>query len=201
MKKILLLSAISLFTATAYSSEYNNLYLEGKFSQNWLNYQYSEIGYAGKPELKDNVVGGSLEFGIKTDNFRAGVEIYLNDKGYALFEDNLFPVELKSQGIFLNIYHDFLIPENQKVKPFINAGVGYNFLKMTADLRSYGYDKETIKDESLGWNIGFGISYNINNNSDLLIGYRYENLGKITDEDSKTDVINNKIYIGLRVKN
>ena len=61
-----------------------------------------------------------------------------------------------------------------------------------------GFDKESIKDKDFGWNIGLGVAYEINNNVDLTLGYRYEDLGKIKDSDSKTDFTNHKISLGLR---
>lgn len=194
MKKLLLLSAVALIATGASATEIKP-YVEGKISHNWLKADYKEDGYNEK--FKDNVFGGSLEVGAKLDQFRIGLEGYYNDK----MEDKLvsiLPVEGETKGFFLNGYWDIPLPDVKQVKPYIGVGIGYSWLKETADLTLAGFGKESIKDKDWGWQIGAGVAYGLNDNIDLTLGYRYEDLGKIKDYDSKTDFTNHKVSFGVR---
>ncbi|MBQ3695612.1 MAG: porin family protein [Alphaproteobacteria bacterium] len=195
MKKLLLLSAIAMVATSASALEVKP-YVEGKVTHNWLKAEYKETGFT-KENMRDNVFGGALEVGAKINQFRVGLEGYYNDK----MEDkllNVVPVKGETKGFFLNGYWD--IPADIKVplKPYIGAGIGYSWLKETADLRDWGLGKESIKDKDWGWNVGFGVGYVVNENIDLTLGYRYEDLGKIKDYDSKTKFTNHKVSLGLR---
>ena len=194
MKKLLLLTAIALIANGANASEVKP-YVEGKISQNWVKAEYKEEGF--KEKFKDNVFGGSLEVGAKLDQFRVGLEGYYNDK----MEDKIvgiLPVEGETKGFFLNGYWDIPVCENLKqIKPYIGAGIGYSWLKATLKETPFNYEG-SIKDKDWGWNVGFGVGYAINDNIDLTLGYRYEDLGRIKDYDSKTDFTNHKVSLGLR---
>lgn len=193
MKKILLVSAIALVATSASAFEVKP-YVEGKINHNWLKAEYKDV--EDKIDFKDNVFGGQLEVGAKLDQFRVGLEGYYNDKG----DDKafgIFPVELESKGFFLNGYWDIPLSEVKDVKPFIGAGVGYNWLKVSAKETIYTYPW-SAKDKGFGWNVGLGVAYAATENIDLTLGYRYEYLGKVKDADSKTKFYNNKVSFGVR---
>lgn len=193
MKKLLLLSAIALIATGANATEIKP-YIEGKISHNWLKADYKEEGY--KTDFKDNVFGGSLEVGAKIDMFRVGLEGYYNDK----MEDkivSIVPVEGETKGLFLNGYWDIPLPELKQVKPYIGLGVGYSWLKGTLKETPLNYGG-SIKDKDWGWNVGLGCGYALNDHIDLTLGYRYEDLGKISKEGSKIDFTNHKVSLGLR---
>lgn len=193
MKKLLLLSAVALIATGASATEIKP-YIEGKISHNWLKADYKEDGF--KEKFKDNVFGGSLEVGAKLDQFRVGLEGYYNDK----MEDKIIgilPVEGETKGFFLNGYWDIPLPDVKQVKPYIGAGIGYSWLKETLKETPFN-DKASIKDKDWGWNVGFGVGYALNEKVDLTLGYRYEDLGKIKDYDSKTDFTNHKVSFGVR---
>lgn len=194
MKKLLLLSAVALIATGANATDIKP-YVEGKISQNWMKANYKDD--EDKMNFKDNVFGGALEVGAKIDQFRVGLEGYYNDKA----EDKMFnilPVELKSKGVFLNGYWDVPFDGVKNLKPYVGAGIGYSWLEETADGTGFGLWKDTIKDKDWGYNVGAGIAYGINDKVDLTLGYRYEYLGKIKDEDSKTKFTNHKVSLGLR---
>ena len=195
MKKILLLSTVCLLTSNAYSMDVRP-YIEGKISQNWLEAEYKETGFESQT-FKNQVLGSSLEVGTKLDNFRIGLEAYYNDKMEDKFFD-IVPVEGETKGVFLNGYFDIPLPNLKQVKPYIGVGLGYSWLKGTVDLSDWGYGKDSLKDIDLSWNIGVGVGFAVNDNFDLTLGYRYENLGKIKDEDIKTDFTNYKLSFGIR---
>ena len=198
MKKSLLLTAalVAFTSITANAAEFKP-YVEGKISQNWVEAEYKEEGY-GKEKFKDSVFGGSIEVGAKLDQFRVGLEGYYNDK----MKDellNVVPVEGESKGFFLNAYYDIPMCEKLKqVKPYIGAGIGYSWLKETAKFSGFGFDNESIKDKDWSWNVGLGVAYGLNDNIDITLGYRYEDLGRIKDYNSKTDFTNHKVSLGLR---
>lgn len=195
MRKLLLLSAVCLFATNAYSRDVTP-YIEGRISQNYIKAEYKESGF--KENFKDNVLGASIEVGAKLGQFRVGLEGYYNDD----MEDkliNIIPVEGETKGLFLNVYYDIPMCEKLKqIKPYIGAGVGYSWLKETADFTAFGFGKESLKDEDWGWNVGLGVAYELNDNVDLTLGYRYEDLGKVKDDFSDTKFENHKVSFGVR---
>ena len=198
MKKLLLLSAVALVATSANALDVKP-YVEGKISENFMKAKYEEPDFNKK--FDDSVIGGSVELGVKIENqFRTGLEGYYNDKmehkiNYAGFG---FPVELESKGLFLNGYYDFKLPNNDKVKPYVGAGIGYSWMKETLKLADYGFPNESIKDKDWGWNVGLGVGYALTEKVDLTLGYRYENLGKIKDYDSENKLTNHKVSFGVR---
>ena len=195
MKKLLLLSAIALVATSASAVEVKP-YIEGKLNHNWLKADYKEEGF-DKESMKDNVFGGALEVGAKIDMFRVGLEGYYNDKIKDLLM-SVVPVEGETKGFFLNGYWDIPLGEPKNIKPYIGAGIGYSWLKETAKMGGFGFADESIKDKGWGWNVGLGVGYALTDNIDLTLGYRYEYLGKIKDEDSKTKFYNSKVSFGVR---
>ena len=193
MKKLLLLSAITLVATSASATEVKT-YVEGKLNHNWLKAEYKEEGF--NKNFKDNSFGGALEVGAKIDQFRAGLESYYNDK----LKDKILgviPVEGETKGFFLNGYWDVPFERVKQIKPYVGAGIGYSWLKETLKETQFN-DNASAKDEDWGWNIGFGVGYAINDNIDLTLGYRYEYLGEIKDNGSTTKFKNNKVSLGLR---
>lgn len=196
MKKKLLLAGVTacLFTLNANATEIKP-YMEGKFSKNWTKAELKADGL-GTKNFKDQSFGGSLEIGAKLNQFRFGLEGYYNDD----LEDNYLtiPVKGETRGAFLNAYYDISLPGMEQVKPYIGTGIGYSWLKETADYTQLGLGKGTSRDRDVGWNIGFGVAYEITSNVDLTLGYRYEDLGKIKDAGVKTGFTNHKVSLGLR---
>ena len=194
MNKLLLLTTAVVATTNAYASDVRP-YVEGKISQNWIKAEYKDI--EDKANFKDNVFGGAVEIGVKINQFRVGLEGYYNDKAKEQKVDWV-PIEMESKGIFLNGYFDIPLPEVKQIKPYVGVGIGYSWLKVTGDWTPWGETKESIKDKDWGWNAGVGVAYGINENIDLTLGYRYEDLGKIKDEDSQTKFTNHKVSLGIR---
>lgn len=195
MKKLLLLSAVALLATSANATDIKP-YVEGRISHNWLKANYKEDGY-GKEKFKDNVFGGSVEVGGKIQQFRAGLEAYYNDD----IEDKFYGLSVKgkSKGLFLNAYYDIPMCEKLKqIKPYVGGGIGYSWLKEELDASILGLGKMTAKDKDWGWNVGVGLGYQITENVDLTLGYRYEDLGKIKETDNKTDFTNHKVSFGVR---
>ncbi len=206
MKKLLLLSSVlCMFSSVSFGMEVKP-YFEAKISENFMKSELKDLDYSEKFKFHDHFIqGGSLELGVKLDQFRVGVEGYYNDKLEDVM-DGLLPVELQSKGVFLNAYYDIPLCENlKKIKPFVGAGIGYSWLSEVAKLSTVTegvLPDMKLKDKDVSWNVGLGIAYELNPNVDLTLGYRYENLGKIKGEilgaNTENEVTNHKASVGLR---
>jgi outer membrane autotransporter protein len=125
------------------------------------------------------------------------LEGYYNDKA----KDKIWggsPIEFESKGVFLNGYWDIPSEIVLPIQPYVSAGVGYSWLKETADYTSQAMGKESASEKDFGWQVGFGAAYKLNDNVDVTLGYRYEDLGKIKTGESSTRFINHKLSLGLR---
>ena len=122
--------------------------------------------------------------------------------------------KVRSNTLFANIYYDF--NQFNKFTSYVNMGLGLSKNKSGA---LYLKHKKIVGDSweianksevrnQFAWNIGIGISYELNNKVNLdLINYRYNNLGKFsTKEDRSKDrmIIKNlkihSISTGIRIQ-
>ena len=201
MKKLLLLSVIALFATGANATDIKP-YIEGRISENFMKNELKADGT--KVTYHDHLFqGGSIEVGAKLDQFRVGLEGYYNDKAEDEAVINYgftMPGEFKSKGAFLNAYWDIPLCEKlKKFKPYIGAGIGYSWLSVTQETTVlFTSMKKTTKDKDWGWNAGLGVAYELNDNLDLTLGYRYEDLGKIKKDEGKLGFTNHKVSLGLR---
>ena len=172
-----------------------------------LNYNFM------KPELKDEdgelwkskdqIFGGAIAYGVKFTDFRVEIEGFYNSKAkdklnaYDLYTGDKIsiPVDLKTKGLFLNGYWDIPVKENFPIRPYLNAGIGYAWKKLNYKVLD---EKGTEKDDGFAWNAGVGVSYELQQNWNLDLGYRYENLGDLKDDGDKIKIENHKITLGLR---
>ena len=199
MKKILLLPALFLLAGLGHSMDINP-YVEAKITEGWLHVKARDE--SSHLSLRDNMYqGGTLEVGTKLNQFRIGLEGYCNDTAHDNYiihtglVDMKIPVELKSKGFFLNAYWDIPLNEKwKKVKPYIGAGLGYSWLKVSYTALT----TDSRRDHDLSWNIGLGMAYELNDRIDLVLGYRYEDLGKLKYSEGNADFTNHKMSVGLR---
>lgn len=206
MKKLLLLSSVLCMVSSVSFAMEVKPYFEARISENFMKSDLKDLDFSQNFKFHDHFIqGGSLELGVKLDQFRVGVEGYYNDKMEDAME-GVLPVALKSKGVFLNAYYDISLCENlKKIKPFVGAGIGYSWLSETAKLSvaTGGWlPDSTLKDKDVSWNVGLGVAYELNPNVDLTVGYRYENLGEIKGEiisgNTENEITNHKASVGLR---
>ena len=200
MKKLLLLSAVC-FVATGVSAIDLKPYIEGKFTESIVKSKVTDDEEEiGSQNFKDTFVQGvSVEAGVKLDQFRIGLEAFYNDKANDEISVNLgqiaviaIPFSFRTKGTFLNAYWDIPTGDNfRKFKPYVGGGIGYSWLEIS----SMG---TTITKRDMAWNAGAGIAYELNENTDFVLGYRYEDLGTVKDGGTKADITNHKISLGLR---
>ena len=185
MKKLLLLSTILLVSASGYATDVKP-YVEGKLSENFLKIKVGN----GVSSFKDSLfAGGSFEVGTKIDQFRVGLEGFINEKAEDTFKGYDVKLGVRSKGVFLNAYYDIPLGEQlKKIKPYVGAGVGHAWYKEIISVS--GIKTGSVKGSHNAWNVGTGVAYGLDENVDITLGYRFEKL----DSDSQ----NHKVSLGLR---
>lgn len=125
----------------------------------------------------------------------------MNSKVKGNLVGHYFKGEIKSKGLFLNGYFDIKLPNITKLRPYVGGGIGYSWLTGTQiiNVGAHLFDgKYSKKDKDWGWNVGLGLAYQLNQNIDLTLGYRYENLGEVKEQGVSTELKNNKLSLGAR---
>ena len=188
MKKLLLLATVCVI-ATGASAIDLKPYVEGR-----LTYTFSDVKFSNPMEtvtVDQNVLGGAVAFGTAIDQFRVEVEGFHNGKKESSVQTT--KVEPKAYGIFINGYYD--LTNVNGIRPYVGGGIGYSWLKtkLTTPRRS-----ASVKDKDWGYNVGFGFAYDIQDNTAITLGYRYENLGTAKIMGMKEEFKGNKISLGLR---
>ena len=193
MKKLLLLATVCIIASSVSAIELKP-YVEGRLSNTWSKSRIQERNFRSIGMLDHTVLGGSLAVGTQIDKFRIELEGYYNDKAQ---NKNLFDsgvsLDLKTKGFFVNGYYD--LPTIKGFTPFIGGGIGYSWLKTIIDNPQRIYK---LSDTDWGYNLGGGISYAIDDNTAVTLGYRYENLGTVKKMHVRTKFEGYKLSLGLR---
>ncbi len=240
-KTIFLTSAICLLGANANAFEltpYAGLRIAGIYSNNETTV-LSDYSFGGKKH-HNNVIsdtthsgihfGGRAAVGAETPipygTLRAEAEFGWNSD---FTDDNDFPFEITNfythnyetttsiYDAMLNFYYD--INTGTKFVPFVGAGIGYAHVEIsslaTGNIPGGVLDIEIdSKADNLAWNVGAGVSYNLNENLAFDIAYRYTNYGSVTDSAAENilnlgkllyingdiDVSSHEVMIGARYK-
>ena len=196
MKKLLLLSAVC-FVATSASAINLKPYVEGRLT-NTLVKSEQKTRFL-KNDIKDNTAfGGSIAVGTSINQFRTEVEAFYNGKAKDRYEytaNQYAANETKAYGFFINGYYD--IGTFNGFTPYVGAGIGYSWLK--DKITDVSFDRVyNTKDHDWGYNVGCGVAYNVQDNTAITLGYRYEDLGEIKEDWVKTTFKGHKISLGLR---
>lgn len=118
--------------------------------------------------------------------------------------------EVSNRTLMLSTYYDFSIGGESRWMPYIGAGIGASINKMKF---SQGSLSENERDTEFAWQAGAGFSYKMSDKVDMLIGYRYVDLGdsetkySIYDDvygydeigNFKASMTSNEIILGLRI--
>ena len=168
------------------SSNSNEFYvsLKGGISNTKLN-------VLGLDASSDSVTMAAVALGKKVNNFRFEIEGIYRDKQDLLlgidYDDEYVFSDIRSTGAMLNGYYD--MPTGTKFTPFVMLGVGFSKNKIASkvvfeDLYCPG---SVCGYERLGWedgdsikfaySIGAGFSYQLTNNLNFDVAYRYVDLG------------------------
>ena len=207
MKKILLLASVAcLLGSQANAGNYIlNPYVSAKarysFMDNSLNTNekwdsaYSSGSYSDQDSIDDNVFGGSLAMGLRTQLLTGALRTELEyarnaDAKKSQTDDwgDKYELKLKSEAFMFNAYYD--IETNSPITPYVGAGLGFSRLKASVKWDEYPEGNGRIKHTNFAWQIGAGVAYEINRNLALDLGYRYMDYGHF----SKTESDNDEIY-------
>lgn len=192
--------------ASAQAQEYG-FYLTPKA---FWSHVKADAGHDGS--YNDNVGGGALAIGYDFSvhcyaPIRAELELAMRGKAkkdwkgsdeYGSYKDN---IKTGVTSIFANVYYDF---HNQSdFTPYIGAGLGAARTKIELSDRYYdgiaaGIKRSMSESEwNFAWNVGAGLSYKLNEQASLDLGYRYADFGthsKWTD----IDITGHEVLFGVR---
>lgn len=195
-KTVLLAGAICLLGAQANADSYIlNPYVSAKIRGSMMDNSWEERNswtYGGTTyhendsvSIDDSILGGSVALGLKTQLIKGSLrtEIEYNRNADAkkkhIGEDNdRYETKLKSEAFMLNAYYD--IETNLMPTPYIGAGIGISRLKGSYSYDDYPSVNGSIKHTNLAWQIGTGVSYDINKNTTVDFGYRYIDYGSFS---------------------
>jgi outer membrane autotransporter protein len=94
------------------------------------------------------------------------------------------------------VYYDFF--PDYWFTPFVNAGVGYTHSKFHFRNKTVNASYSS-KDNAFTWSLGAGLSAKLTNRWNLDIGYRYYDMGELSNKyKGKNDITNQEIYAGMR---
>ena len=202
MKKFLLLAGVAcLFSASAQAEV--SQYVSGKLSYDFNKVKVKtalkgEDGGIMRAKMNKVLVGSPhLAYGVRAGYVRGELEWNgSRDIKRNHVKDGEFRLEhfrLYKHSFMANAYFDYLTCTPWT--PYIGAGMGVSYLK--ADNGEYarsGY--------RLAWQVMGGVTYDINSNWALDLGYRYADLGRIRVEtDHMTTKVNardHEIMFGVR---
>jgi len=143
-------------------------------------------------DKKRFVAGGA--FGYRYKNFRAELEYIWRRKNTETII-NITRASFQSRSYMFVVYYDFF--PYSWFTPFVNAGVGYSRHRL--DFRNKVANVNySAKDNNFTWSVGGGISAQITNRINLDVGYRYYDMGSLSEHTGKTDVTDQEVYMGLR---
>ncbi len=110
-------------------------------------------------------------------------------------------ISLSTMSYMINGYYDFY--NQSSLTPYVGLGLGLAKVK---------YENEWWEDSSMGifsgkgkasktkmvWNVAAGLSYKINEKTNLDLGYRYVDYGSFSEEGSKFETKANEFSLGVR---
>ena len=186
-----------LFSATTAKAECNGFYFAGrggtakyKVSDHKSNVHNNISNYA--IDRRRVMVSGAL--GYRHDNYRAEIEYVWRRKNSEKIAD-IAKARFKSHSYMFVVYYDFF-PASW-FTPFVNAGLGYTHSKVRFHNKT-AHTHYSAKDNAFTWSLGAGLSAKITNRLNFDIGYRYYDMGNLSEHSGKTDLSDQEIYAGIR---
>ena len=171
MKKILLLLVLTLCITPGVVSAKENIYVGLNLGLTVTS--DAETTDDGNVEVSfDNAVNIAGFIGYKFNNIRTELNLSYRDADVdkiSILNHSLFiNGNLETIALMLNGYYDFV--QIGSVTPYINAGFGV--ARHTAEASS-GFYKDSKSDTVLAFQLGTGISYELNETINLTLGYNY----------------------------
>lgn len=211
MKKTLLLAGVAtlVFAANAnafYYKQYVSAKANYSFTSHDMEYQtfHEKPNRTGEIGFSDDVWGGSLAYGIKTCAIRTELEFNLKETAKKQFKSDKSTASLavKDRSVMLNAYYD--INTGTKFTPYVGAGLGIAMLK-ASERGIYSDNKSANASDSrntFAWQIGAGVSYALNDNFNVDLGYRFLDEGHVAYKDvnslNKYEAKAHEVSLGVR---
>lgn len=196
----LFLTILAIFTAANVNlaqAECDGFYIAGRAG--YAKYEVDD-SRSGVSNSHSNYVVDKRRFmasgalGYRYEHFRGELEYVWRKKNSANVTE-ITEGKFKSESYMFVVYYDFF--PYTWFTPFVNAGLGYTRSKLSFKNKivdvSYG-----PKDDSFTWSLGAGISAKVTNRFNVDLGYRYYDMGELSQHNGKTDVTDQEIYLGLR---
>jgi outer membrane immunogenic protein len=150
-------------------------------------------GHASTSDDK-TVFTGSVAYGyaFETLPVRAELEYTFRSKAdldnVSLWTNRSTDAEVRTQNLMANVYYDF--KNKSKFTPYVSAGIGAAFNKLETVERTANVVTERASDKKtdFAWALGVGVNYEITNNLDLDLAYRYMDSGKVDATYRSRDV-------------
>lgn len=196
----LFLTVLAIFAAMHINSanaECDGFYLAGRAG--YAKYEVEDSRSGVSTNLSGYVVDkkrfmASGALGYRYNHFRGELEYVWRKKNSATVA-GITEGKFKSESYMFVVYYDFF--PYSWFTPFVNAGLGYTRSKLSFHNKivDAGYQ---AKDDSFTWSLGAGISAKVTNRFNIDLGYRYYDMGELSQFNGKTDVTDQEIYVGLR---
>ena len=202
MKKFLLLAGVACLFSASSQAEVSQ-YVSGKLSYDF-NKVKAKVGGEGLNEVAhiklNKVLVGSthVAYGVRAGYVRGEVELnnsrdvkrnWVEDEGVGIGHFRLY-----KHSFMANAYFDYLTCTPWT--PYVGAGLGTAYLK-------YHFNPSDHKSVyNLAWQVMGGVTYDINSNWTLDLGYRYADLGRVRKamdgRVAKVSARDHEILFGVR---
>lgn len=223
MKRLLALFCFAMLVSfpAMSSAEGTGMYLAPKFLMSIQDtgqvHRSSSLAGSGVGDYSQFTLGGAFALGFdlwpqQMIPLRMEVEVALRGNSESSWSDNgLYAREVKgvwnNTTLFANLFWDF--HNDSSLTPFIGGGLGLAFNYTGYDITMHNGEKLSIDDRqtNFAWNVGAGVSYEVNEMLAIDASYRFVGLGY--NEVSGTyggrkyeignEPYNNEFMLGLRV--
>lgn len=149
----------------------------------------------------DKVLGFGISAGLDLEyayNYPIRVELEYAYHGMGEYEKHAGPLrvgtdiysasqrfKVKTHTFMVNGFYD--IPTNGPLNPYIGGGIGMSYMRTkyrtVGDVNGFSAKhSNAVRDWNFAWNLGGGLSYQINEVVALDLGYRYYDFGKVEAE-------------------
>lgn len=162
-----------------------------------VDYENLGLNVALGTKVNENM---RVEFEIAYRDEDSVNESYVYETGGFLYggQDD---ISLSTMSYMINGYYDFY--NQSSLTPYVGLGLGLAEVK---------YENEWWEDSPMGilsgkwkasktkmvWNVAAGLSYKINEKTNLDLGYRYVDYGSFSKEESKFETKANEFSLGVR---
>ncbi|MDR1338179.1 MAG: outer membrane beta-barrel protein [Rickettsiales bacterium] len=230
MKKLVLASLAVLAPISANAAEITP-YVSEKISYSFTSVSNAEVGaetWSNKgTDEKDNVLGNRLAIGLAAPisaisgalraelewgwNAKMNIDSDMATQPTGAPETIGFANDIKTNTFAVNAYYD--LDTGTAFKPYVGAGFGVahiNYDTQSYGLTAAGQDEQYGKGstESIVWSVGAGVSYDIDANIAIDLGYRYTDFGTVNGLITSTgfdnfqklsaDLSSHEVNIGVR---